>query len=56
VVVTRDAVTAERMEDVADVAAAMLETRRLREKTARTEFVELQTVLLRELREVQKRT
>jgi F-type H+-transporting ATPase subunit epsilon len=56
VVVTREAVTAERVEEVAGAAAAMLEARRLREKTALTEFAELQTVLLRELREVQKRT
>jgi F-type H+-transporting ATPase subunit epsilon len=55
VIVTREAVTAERLEEVADTAAAMLETRRIREKTARTEFAELQTSLLRELHEVEKR-
>jgi F-type H+-transporting ATPase subunit epsilon len=55
VVVTREAVTAERLEEVAGAATAMLEARRVKEKTARTEFAELQTSLLRELREVQKR-
>jgi F-type H+-transporting ATPase subunit epsilon len=53
-VVTREAVTADRLEDVADAAAAMLEARRLHEKTARAEFAELQTSLLHELRKVEK--
>lgn len=52
-VVTREAVTAERLEDVAEAASAMLEGRRRRERLARTEFAELQTTLLRQLREVQ---
>ena len=54
--VTRDAVVAERLDRVADAAAAMLEGRRLRERTARAEFAELQTSLLHELGEVQRRT
>jgi F-type H+-transporting ATPase subunit epsilon len=55
VVVTHEAVVADRLESVADAAAAMLEARRLHEKMARTEFAELQTALLRQLREVEKR-
>jgi F-type H+-transporting ATPase subunit epsilon len=55
-VVTREAVVADRLEDVADAAAAMLEARRRQERAARTEFAELQTSLLRELRTVEKRT
>jgi F-type H+-transporting ATPase subunit epsilon len=53
-VVSREAVTAARLEEVADAAAAMLEARRQREHLARVEFAELQTTLLRELREVQR--
>jgi F-type H+-transporting ATPase subunit epsilon len=55
VVVTHEAVAADRLEEVADAAAAMLEARRLREKAARAEFTELQAALLRQLREVEKR-
>jgi F-type H+-transporting ATPase subunit epsilon len=51
-VVTREAVAADRLDEVADAAAAMLEARRQRERLARTEFTELQTALLRQLREV----
>jgi F-type H+-transporting ATPase subunit epsilon len=53
-IVSREAVTAERLEDVADTAAAMLASRQAREKSAREEFTELQTALLRELGEVQR--
>ena len=53
-IVTREAVVADRLEAVADAAAAMLEARRLTEKTARGEFAELQASLLRELRKVEK--
>jgi F-type H+-transporting ATPase subunit epsilon len=53
-VVTREAVPADSLEEVADTAADMLEARRARERLARTEFTELQTALLRQLREVQK--
>jgi F-type H+-transporting ATPase subunit epsilon len=53
-IVTREAVAADRLEEVADAAGTMLEARRARERLARTEFVELQTALLRQLREVQK--
>lgn len=55
-VVTREAVTADRLEEVADAAAAMLEARHQHERTARAEFAELQSSLLRELRKVEKRT
>ncbi len=55
-VVTREAVVAGRLEEVADAAARMLAARQRRERTARTEFAELQASLLRELRKVEKRT
>ena len=54
-VVTREAVTADRLEEVADAAAAMLEVRRLHERSARAEFAELQSSLLRELRKMEER-
>jgi F-type H+-transporting ATPase subunit epsilon len=54
-VVTREAVVADRLEAVAPAVAAMLEARRLQEQTARAEFVELQTSLLRELGKVERR-
>lgn len=53
-IVTREAVLADRLEDVADAAAAMLEARRRLEKTAKTEFAQLQISLLTELRQVEK--
>ena len=52
--VTREAVLADRLEDVADRAAAMLKERRHLEKTAQVEFAELQTILVRELRKVER--
>ncbi|HLN27564.1 MAG TPA: hypothetical protein VK395_07445 [Gemmataceae bacterium] len=55
-VVTREAVIADRLEEVADAAAAMLEARRRTERTARAEFTELQSSLLRELHKVEKRS
>jgi F-type H+-transporting ATPase subunit epsilon len=54
-VATREAALAETLEEVADAASAMLEARRRQERTARTEFAELQTSLLRELRKVEVR-
>ena len=54
-VATRDAVTSDRLDDVADVAAAMLEARRTKEKAARAAFAELEASLLRELRKVEPR-
>ncbi len=54
-VATRDAVIAERLEDVADQAAAMLAARKDKEQAARAGFAELETSLLRELRKAEKR-
>ena len=52
-IATREAVLADRLEEVADKAAAMLQARRLLEKTAQTDFAQLQICLLRELRKVE---
>ncbi len=54
-VVTREAVLADRIEQVADAAQAMLEARRTAEKGARAEFAEIQASLVRELRSVERR-
>jgi F-type H+-transporting ATPase subunit epsilon len=53
-VVTRDAVAADRLEDVVAAAAAMLEERRRQEHTARAELAELEASLLRQLRQAEK--
>jgi F-type H+-transporting ATPase subunit epsilon len=53
-VVTRDAVRAERLAEVADAAAAMLATRQATERTARAAFAELEASLLRELSRVER--
>lgn len=55
-IVTRDAVVADRIEEVADAAAAMLEARRAKERAARSGFAELETTLLRELRKAVQRS
>lgn len=52
---TREAVLADRVEEVADAAAAMLAARRQEERTAREEFAELQSSLLREMHKAEKR-
>jgi F-type H+-transporting ATPase subunit epsilon len=52
---TREAVLADRIEEVADAAAAMLAARRQKERTAREEFAELQSSLLREMHKAEKR-
>jgi F-type H+-transporting ATPase subunit epsilon len=49
-IATRDAVVSDRLEKVADAAAAMLEARREKERAARSGFAELEMTLLRELR------
>jgi F-type H+-transporting ATPase subunit epsilon len=54
-VATSDAVVADRLEEVADAAAAMLTARRAQERTARAAFAELETTLLRELGNVERR-
>lgn len=51
-VVTREAVLADRLEDVAARAAAILDDRRRRERHARVEFDELQTALVKQLARV----
>ena len=51
----REAVVAERLEDVADRAGAMLAERRLREQTARGEFAELQSTLMRQMKKAEVR-
>lgn len=54
-VVTREAVVADQLEQVATAAATMLAARREGEKTARAEFAELQASLVRELHRLEKR-
>ena len=54
-VATRDAVIADRLEDVAEAAAAMLAGRKEKERTARAGFAELEASLLRELRKAVQR-
>jgi F-type H+-transporting ATPase subunit epsilon len=49
----REAVVADRLEDVAERATAMIQERRLTELTARADFAELQTTLLRQLRKAE---
>ena len=51
-VVTREAVLAERLEDVGEKAAAILDVRRRQERHARAEFDELQTALVKQLARV----
>lgn len=48
-VTTRDAVVADRIEQVADAASSMLAARRGKESSARSAFAELESTLLREL-------
>jgi F-type H+-transporting ATPase subunit epsilon len=54
-IVTRDAVVSDRLDQVADAAAAMLEARKAREHAARSGFAELETTLVRELRKAVQR-
>lgn len=54
-IVTRDAVLAARLDEVADRAAEMLKSRSEREKSARSGFAELETSLMRELRKAEQR-
>jgi len=53
-IITSDAVTADRVEDVAKAVQAMLEERRQQEHSARTAFAELESSLLRELGKVER--
>jgi F-type H+-transporting ATPase subunit epsilon len=54
-IVTRDAVLAERLDRVADAAAAMLQARKEKEQAARSGFADLETTLVRELRKAVER-
>jgi len=54
-VVSREAVIADQLEQVADTAAKMLRARREEERQARAEFAELQVTLLRELNKAEQR-
>jgi len=49
-IATRDAVIAERLDEVADMAVEMLDARKGKEHAARVGFAELEASLLRELR------
>ena len=51
-VVTREAVLADRLEEVAEKAATILDVRRRQERHARAEFDELQTALVKQLARV----
>jgi F-type H+-transporting ATPase subunit epsilon len=53
-VVTREAVLADRLEDVAEKAATFLDARRRQERHARAEFDELRTALAKQLARVGK--
>jgi F-type H+-transporting ATPase subunit epsilon len=55
-VVTQEAVLAERLEEVAERAAAILDIRQREERRARAEFHELQTALVKQLAQVGKQT
>ncbi len=50
----REAVVADRIEDVAVRVGVLLRERRLHEKTARGEFAELQAALLRQLKNAER--
>ena len=54
-IATREAVVADRLEEVADAAATMLAVRRAQEKEARAEFADMQAELVRQLRHVENR-
>ncbi len=51
-VVTREAVLADRLEDVAERAGAILDARRQQERRAQAEFDELRTTLAKQLAQV----
>jgi F-type H+-transporting ATPase subunit epsilon len=55
-VVTREAVLADRLDDLTERAAAILDSRRRRERCARIEFDELQTALVKQLARVGKQS
>ena len=55
-VVTREAVLSDRLEDLSERAAAILDVRRRQEGQARAEFDELQTALVKQLARVGKQS
>lgn len=55
-VVTREAVLSDRLEDISERAAAILDVRRRQEGKARAEFDELQTALVKQLARVGKQS
>jgi F-type H+-transporting ATPase subunit epsilon len=50
----REAVVADKLDEVADRANTMLRQRRLDERTARGEFAELQSTLIRQLKKAER--
>ena len=50
----REAIVADQLEQVADRVNAMLRQRRLAERTARGEFAELQSTLMRQLKKAER--
>jgi F-type H+-transporting ATPase subunit epsilon len=54
-IATREAVLADRLQDVADRVATTLEARRSREHSARSEFAQLQATLVYELGRLDRR-
>lgn len=54
-ITTRDAVRADKLEDLVSAASEMLATNQNVEREAQVEFLQLQTVLLRELRRAEKK-
>lgn len=53
-IVTREAIVADRLEEVARAAAEMIAARRGREAAARERFADLETALLREVKRLQE--
>lgn len=50
----REAVVADKLEEVADRASAMLRQRRLEEQAVRSEFAELQSTLIRQMKKAER--
>jgi F-type H+-transporting ATPase subunit epsilon len=53
-IASREALVAERLEDVADAAAAMFRARQTQERAARSAFVELELSLVQQLRQAER--
>jgi F-type H+-transporting ATPase subunit epsilon len=54
-IAAREALVADRLEDVADAAAEMFKARQAQEHTARSAFVELELSLVQQLRKAERR-